>query len=62
MLQRSVRLLLLPDPCQWLNGDKTTVYSYSKTFEEARYEPFVAVHTSGSTGMPKKLLGMDNIC
>jgi thioester reductase-like protein len=28
-------------------------YPYTKTFEEARLEPFVVMHTSGSTGLPK---------
>ncbi|KAL8789313.1 MAG: hypothetical protein Q9213_001236 [Squamulea squamosa] len=33
-------------------------YPYTKTFEQARYEPFVVVHTSGSTdaGLPKVVI------
>ncbi|KAF2198724.1 acetyl-CoA synthetase-like protein [Delitschia confertaspora ATCC 74209] len=30
-------------------------YPYNKTFDTARLEPFVVIHTSGSTGMPKPL-------
>lgn len=31
------------------------VYPYAKTFAEARLEPWVVLHTSGSTGMPKPI-------
>lgn len=31
-------------------------YPYSKTFAEAKYEPFAVLHTSGSTGMPKPII------
>ena len=30
-------------------------YPYNKTFEEARHEPLLCFHTSGSTGMPKPI-------
>ncbi|KAK2761693.1 hypothetical protein FQN54_001521 [Arachnomyces sp. PD_36] len=32
------------------------VYPYSKTFEEAKYEPLVVLHTSGTTGTPKPVV------
>ncbi|KAI9654966.1 MAG: hypothetical protein M1821_005719 [Bathelium mastoideum] len=31
-------------------------YPYSKTFESARHEPLVVVHTSGTTGIPKPFI------
>ncbi|KAL1893341.1 putative secondary metabolism biosynthetic enzyme [Sporothrix stenoceras] len=31
------------------------VYPYDKTFDEARQDPFVILHTSGSTGLPKPI-------
>lgn len=31
-------------------------YPYNKSFEEARYMPFLALHTSGSTGLPKSVI------
>jgi thioester reductase-like protein/acyl-coenzyme A synthetase/AMP-(fatty) acid ligase/aryl carrier-like protein len=31
-------------------------YVYDKTFKEARSEPFMVIHTSGSTGFPKPLI------
>ena len=32
------------------------VYHYNKSFEEAREDPFVALHTSGTTGLPKPIV------
>lgn len=31
-------------------------YPYEKSFEEARNEPLVALHTSGTTGLPKPII------
>lgn len=31
-------------------------YPFEKTFEQARHEPLVVLHTSGSTGMPKSIV------
>ena len=31
-------------------------YLYEKTFEEARQDPIMIVHTSGTTGMPKPIV------
>ena len=62
LLQRSMRLINVPDPCQWLDGKEAATYIYRKAFEEARYEPFAVIHTSGSTGTPHKLLSMEHCC
>ncbi|KAL9087631.1 MAG: hypothetical protein Q9165_006555 [Trypethelium subeluteriae] len=35
---------------------EVSLYPYTKTFDQARYEPFVALHTSGSTGLPKPIV------
>lgn len=32
------------------------LYEYSKTFEEAKHEPLVVLHTSGTTGTPKPVI------
>lgn len=38
-----------------LDGDgDTTPYPYGKTFEEARNDPIIVLHSSGSTGKTKK--------
>ncbi|KAH8799324.1 hypothetical protein F5884DRAFT_758350 [Xylogone sp. PMI_703] len=39
-----------------LLGAKHGEYPYAKSFEEARHDPFVVFHTSGSTGMPKPIV------
>ena len=31
-------------------------YPYNKTFEKARDEPLVVLHTSGTTGLPKPII------
>ncbi|KAL8665437.1 MAG: hypothetical protein Q9168_007704, partial [Polycauliona sp. 1 TL-2023] len=31
-------------------------YSYTKTFEDAKHDPFIVIHTSGSTGLPKPIV------
>ena len=40
----------------YLRGDFTEHYIYNKTFEEAARDPFIIVHTSGSTGLPKPIV------
>ncbi|KAI1123749.1 hypothetical protein F5Y10DRAFT_45890 [Nemania abortiva] len=35
---------------------ETKPYPYAKTFAEAKGEPFVVLHTSGSTGLPKPVI------
>ncbi|CAF9913655.1 MAG: hypothetical protein ALECFALPRED_008933 [Alectoria fallacina] len=54
--QRQMRHVLVPSLQNWLREEAVSVYPYEKTFEEARYEPFVVVHTSGSTGLPKPVI------
>jgi acyl-coenzyme A synthetase/AMP-(fatty) acid ligase len=31
-------------------------YEYSKSFDEAKLDPFAAMHTSGTTGLPKPIV------
>ncbi len=37
----------------WLATEPAAHYPYTKSFEEAAYDPFIVIHTSGSTGLPK---------
>ncbi|KAH8661697.1 hypothetical protein BGZ60DRAFT_566347 [Tricladium varicosporioides] len=39
-----------------LLDDRARPYPYAKTWEEAKGEPLLALHTSGSTGMPKAIV------
>lgn len=36
--------------------DEPPHYPFTKTFEEAKNDPFLVLHTSGSTGMPKPII------
>ncbi|ROW06826.1 hypothetical protein VMCG_04095 [Cytospora schulzeri] len=41
---------------EWcLSADGTPDYPYEKTWEEAKYEDILIIHTSGTTGMPKPI-------
>ena len=51
--RRPTRKIILPDLKDWLNGEEITCYSMAKSFSEARFDPAVALHTSGTTGIPK---------
>ena len=52
-------IIPLPEQLDLLSFDKedddVPIYPYDKTFAEARQEPFVILHTSGSTGLPKPI-------
>ncbi|KAG5967562.1 hypothetical protein E4U58_002145 [Claviceps cyperi] len=40
---------------EWLRAE-TTPFSYKKTYQEARFDPLVILHTSGSTGTSKPIV------
>ena len=46
----------LPDLDFFLASESIGSYPYSKTFEEAHSDPYVVLHSSGSTGIPKILI------
>lgn len=51
-----IRRVDLPGATHWLCDEAAEAYPYHKTYEEARLEPWVVLHTSGSTGMPKPII------
>ncbi|KAL8638538.1 MAG: hypothetical protein Q9228_004312 [Teloschistes exilis] len=53
LAQRPLKALVLPSLGFWLCHPIVIPYQYARTFDQARYEPLVLVHTSGSTGLPK---------
>ncbi|KAL4739539.1 acetyl-CoA synthetase-like protein [Aspergillus similis] len=50
-----MRSIVIPPWDKWVT---TTVapFPYTKTFDEAEWDPFVVLHTSGSTGLPKPVI------
>jgi len=42
---------MVPPLDDWLND--AAPFPYAKSFNEARWDPLVILHTSGSTGLPK---------
>jgi acyl-CoA synthetase (AMP-forming)/AMP-acid ligase II len=46
----------IPELTHFLDESPLSHYSYEKTFAEARHDPFVALYTSGSTGLPKPIV------
>jgi acyl-coenzyme A synthetase/AMP-(fatty) acid ligase len=54
--KRPVTVVLLPELLDFLDEEPVSPYSYNKTFVEARQDPFVVLHTSGSTGLPKPII------
>ncbi|KAI1213865.1 uncharacterized protein F4807DRAFT_203056 [Annulohypoxylon truncatum] len=54
---KPMRHLEVPEVGYWFEGNtEGKPYPYTKTFSEARAEPFVVLHTSGSTGLPKPII------
>ncbi|KAI0007681.1 nonribosomal peptide synthetase [Xylariaceae sp. FL0662B] len=40
----------------WFPEEKVPPFPYDKTFQQAEWDPFVVLHTSGSTGIPKPIV------
>ncbi len=55
---RPMRTATVPELADMLDGTAETaaVYPYTKTFEEARMDPCLVLHTTGSTGLPKPIV------
>ena len=54
--KRSMKKVTLPNVEFFLNESSVEQYPYSKTWEEARKDPYVVMHSSGTTGTPKVLI------
>ena len=51
--KRPMRLLHIPELVELLRVGDVPRYKFTKTFEEAKDDPSLILHTSGSTGTPK---------
>lgn len=55
LLARPVRHEIIPELDDLLNAHPVEEYPYLKTFDEAKDDPFLILHTSGTTGAPKPI-------
>ncbi|KXL48244.1 MAG: hypothetical protein FE78DRAFT_87403 [Acidomyces sp. 'richmondensis'] len=53
--ERDLHILKVPSLEEILSSDDLSVYPYDKTFDEGKTDPYVILHTSGSTGLPKPI-------
>ena len=53
-----LRQLVIPGVGEWFNRDEPTPYPYDKTYAEAKDDPTIIFHTSGTTGKALSLLTM----
>ena len=54
--RRPMRNLTVSSLSDLLLGPNVSVYRYNKDYSEARHEPFMVLHSSGSTGLPKPII------
>ncbi|KAF7924021.1 hypothetical protein EAE99_006682 [Botrytis elliptica] len=54
--KRQIRTLKIQNLQELLSDNSVSSYPYTKTFDQARYEPFVVLHNSGSTGTQKHII------
>ena len=52
---RPTRHLLIPDLDELLEAKPVQHYPYNKTYEEAKFDPYLILHSSGTTGFPKPI-------
>ncbi|KAF2971406.1 hypothetical protein GQX73_g2137 [Xylaria multiplex] len=54
--EREMQTLQISPLQQWFPTERVPHFPYEKTFEQAEWEPFCVMHTSGSTGLPKPIV------
>lgn len=55
--QIELEIIAVPTPSYFLHPSfDAPHYKYIATYDEAKFQPFVAMHTSGSTGTPKPIV------
>ncbi|KAK4186651.1 hypothetical protein QBC35DRAFT_412198 [Podospora australis] len=55
LAQRPMETAVVPELTELLDETAVPIYPYTKTFEEARHDPCLVLHTTGSTGLPKPI-------
>ncbi|KAL1982511.1 hypothetical protein VTN96DRAFT_1236 [Rasamsonia emersonii] len=54
--------LQVPEYQEFLDETPAPHYPYEKTFDEAKNDPFLILHTSGTTGLPKPIFLTNGYC
>ncbi|KAK3367615.1 hypothetical protein B0H63DRAFT_405312 [Podospora didyma] len=54
--ERDMHAVMIFPVDAWLPKEEVEPFPFNKTFDEAEWEPFMLLHTSGSTGLPKPVL------
>ncbi|PKS13383.1 hypothetical protein jhhlp_000154 [Lomentospora prolificans] len=54
--ERDMAAIMIHSVEHWFPAEDVQPFPYSKTFDEAKWDPFVVLHTSGSTGLPKPIV------
>lgn len=53
----SLKHVQIPELHEFLETtERPCPYPYRKTFEQAKYDPYLVLHTSGTTGTPKPVI------
>ena len=53
--ERPMRSEVVPELTDFLHDVPVEIYPYDKSFDEARMDPCLVLHTTGSTGLPKPI-------
>ncbi|KAI1310328.1 hypothetical protein F5Y03DRAFT_345813 [Xylaria venustula] len=56
LLEKDMQTLMVRPLAEWFPAETVPHFPFHKTFEQAEWEPFCVLHTSGSTGLPKPLV------
>ncbi|KAI0407921.1 hypothetical protein F4802DRAFT_605343 [Xylaria palmicola] len=54
--EREMQTLEVSPLQQWFPTEQVPHFSYEKCFEQAEWDPFCIMHTSGTTGLPKPIV------
>lgn len=47
---RGIRIIEIPEEHDWIFAQSKKIYTYEKSWEEAKNDPWIVFHTSGTTG------------
>ncbi len=46
----SIRQVTVPELAEWVSEEEARPYNYNKSWDEAKLDPWIIFHTSGTTG------------